>query len=159
MGEPSPVEWRMWWQAPPTDVGTIYFFAASNSANGDGLCFQSGDFIFTTVESTAAMVLVDVPGEPLGSTTMRAPYPNPMNRVTNIDFTIAKGGYVDLAIFDLQGRQVRSLVSEYREAGTWNWSWDGRDTNGAFAKNGLYFIRLTSPGETRPLTRKITLAR
>ena len=158
LGETGAVEWHMNWLAPFDTIGTIYFFAAGNSANGDNACFQSGDFIFTTAESSKAATTVDVPGQLFPSTTLRA-FPNPMNRVTTIDFTTAKGGLVDLAVFDLQGRQVRSLVREYRSPGTWNWSWDGRDNNGAFAMNGLYFVRLLAPGEAQPFTRKISLAR
>jgi hypothetical protein len=84
-----------------------------------------------------------------------------MNRVTTIDFTITRGGLVDLAVFDLRGRQalIDDMLRDYREAGTWKWSWDGRGEGGAFAKNGLYFIRLMAPGETHALTRKISLAR
>ena len=35
-GELGPIEWHVKWQAPPGDSGKIYFFAAGNSANGDG---------------------------------------------------------------------------------------------------------------------------
>ena len=53
-GEVGQVEWHVLWQAPPGDSGKIYFFAAGNSTNGDDQCFQSGDFVFTTSESTTA---------------------------------------------------------------------------------------------------------
>lgn len=44
-GATGPVEWRFYWTAPPADVGTVYFFAAGNAANGDGS--SSGDWIYT----------------------------------------------------------------------------------------------------------------
>ena len=160
LGETGPVEWHMYWQAPPdTSLGTIYFFAAGNSTNGDDQCAASGDFVFTTAESSKVATTVDVPQQLFSGTALRSPYPNPMSRVTTIDFTIVKGGMVELAVFDLQGRPVRTLVHEYRAPGTWNWSWDGRDASGQFSQNGIYFVRLLAPGESQPLTRKISLAR
>lgn len=54
-GEASPVEWAFDWQAPTTQVETVYFFVAGNSANGDGTL--TGDWIFTGGTSIAPEVV------------------------------------------------------------------------------------------------------
>jgi hypothetical protein len=162
MGEPGPtIEWTLKWQAPPGDSGKIYLFAAGNSSNGDGVSFSSNDFVFTTSESMTAGGNVSVPRSPRLTLAyeLDAPYPNPMEKCTNIDFTLVRGGVIDLAIYDLQGRRVRTLLHEFRNAGTHGWSWDGRRDGGTFLANGVYFLRLRAAGEKHVLTRKIALAR
>ena len=161
LGELGPVTWNVRWQAPPGDSGKIYFFLAGNSANGDGVSVGSGDFIFTSAESTLGSTTVDVPHpSPLDLRyTLEEPFPNPMNKCTNIDFTIVRGGMVDLAIYDLQGRRVRTIMHEYRPAGTHGSFWSGRKDDGTYTSNGVYFLRLKVPGEGKVLTRKVTLAR
>jgi hypothetical protein len=47
--QPSPVEWSFSWTAPAGGVGTVYFFAAGNAADGSG--DPSGDWIYTTADS------------------------------------------------------------------------------------------------------------
>jgi hypothetical protein len=161
LGELGPVEWHVQWKAPPGDSGKIYFFAAGNSANGDGVSVGSGDFIFTTAESTIGSSNVDVPAHP-GPLQLRTglepPYPNPMTKCTGVSFTLAKGGLVDLSIYDLQGRKVRTAMHEFREAGTHGAYWDGRADDHTFARNGVYLIRLSAP-DGRKSSQKIVLAR
>jgi len=160
-GEPGPIEWHVNWQAPPGDSGMIFFFAAGNSANGDGGSIGSGDFIFTAVETTIGASNVDVPPHPGPlqlRTALATPYPNPMTKCTDITFAIAKGGLADISIYDTQGRKVRTVLHEFREAGTHASFWDGRGDDRTFAKNGVYFIRLTGP-DGRKAAQKVVLAR
>ncbi len=160
-GELGPIEWHVQWKAPPGDSGKIYFFAAGNSANGDGISTGSGDFIFTTAESTTGQSNVDVPAHPSPldlRTSLDAPYPNPMAKCTGVSFTITKGGLVDVSVYDLQGRKVRTMFHGFREAGTHGTYWDGRGDDRQFAKNGVYLIRLSAPDGKRS-SQKVVLAR
>jgi hypothetical protein len=160
-GEPTPIEWHLEWRSPPGDSGKVYFFAAGNSANGDGISIGSGDFIFTTAESTTGQSNVDVPPHPAPlklRTALEPPYPNPMTKCTGIPFTIAKGGLVDVSIYDLQGRRVRTAFHEFREAGSHATQWDGRGDDRMFARNGVYLVRLTGP-DGRRSSQKVVLAR
>lgn len=68
-------------------------------------------------------------------------YPNPFNPVTNIDFSISKAGLVNLKIFDILGREVRTLVSQNMNAGNYSYKFDG-----AGLSSGLYFYRLEVNG-------------
>ena len=47
-------------------------------------------------------------------------YPNPFNPVTTIKYEIPKAGKVRLVIFDMLGREVETIVNEYKEAGRYN---------------------------------------
>lgn len=161
MGESGPIEWHVQWKAPPGDSGKIYFFAAGNSANGDQQSTGSGDFIFTTAESTIGSSNVDVSPHPAPlrlRTALDPPYPNPMTKCADLSFTIAKGGIVDISIYDLQGRKVRTAFHEFREAGSHGTYWDGRTDDHQFVKNGVYLVRLTGP-DGRRSAQKVVLSR
>jgi len=84
-------------------------------------------------------------------------HPNPFNPVTNIKFSVANAGHVELAVYDLSGRLVRTLISETRGAGDHEVLWDGKDQSGGAVPSGMYFYRFTSDGETT--ARKMTLVK
>lgn len=162
-GSPSPSEWSFSWVAPPVDSGTVIFCVAGNAANGDSASVGTDDHIYTsrdTVLSPLQAVSVPPPAREAFVTAIEPPYPNPMTWLcVDVSFTIARAGNVDLAIFDAQGRRVRSLMRGWREAGPGASFWDGKREDGSQAANGVYFVRLRAPGEPRPLSRRLVLAR
>lgn len=81
--------------------------------------------------------------------------PNPFRTETELRFALAAPGEVDLAIFDVNGRRVRSLVAEHLEAGVHCVTWDGRDEAGRGAGAGIYFARLRAAERT--LERKMVM--
>jgi hypothetical protein len=162
-GQGGPVTWTMNWVAPPADSGTVYFFLAANAANGDGQSFLTAlDHVYTLVDSArggGGNVSVPRPGPIALRTVLDAPFPNPMDKCTDVSFTLARAGTVDLAVHDLNGRRVQTLLRGHREAGSYGTFWGGLRENGTRAPNGVYFVRLNAPGLDRPASRKITLAR
>jgi len=84
-------------------------------------------------------------------------YPNPFNPVTTIGFVLDRPGRVNLAIYDLAGRLVKTLVNESRESGRYTVRWNGLDARENAVASGTYFIRLRA-GD-RILSRQSTLLR
>jgi hypothetical protein len=161
-GVASPAEWALEWTAPPGDSGKVYFFAAANAANGDGIAIGSGDWIYTAVDSTTSGGSVDVPPHPAPMvlrTELVPPYPNPTWHCTDVSFTLAHSGRVAIEVFDPAGRRVRTILNEFRAAGTHGTFWDGMGDRGRALANGVYFIRMTAPGERDVFSRKVVLAR
>jgi hypothetical protein len=159
-GQSGPIEWHLTWVAP-LDSAKVYFFVAGNAANGDSCSICGGDHIYTYQDSADGGAVASVP-LPHGSgfvNFLEAPYPNPFTQCLNLQFEIARGGFVDLSIFDLQGRKVRNLVHERRVASSYGEFWNGRRDDGSQARNGIYFVRLSVPGQQKPLSRKIILSR
>jgi hypothetical protein len=70
--------------------------------------------------------------------------PNPFNPTTTISFDIGQPGRVDLRIYDVSGRLIRTLVSGELPSTRHTVEWDGRDDSGALASSGVYFYRLTT---------------
>jgi len=77
-----------------------------------------------------------------------AAYPNPFNPQTRVAFENPRAGRVDLAIFDLQGRHVRTLLGTDLPAGENSVVWDGRTDAGRQAGSGVYFARLVAGDAT-----------
>jgi subtilisin-like proprotein convertase family protein len=82
-------------------------------------------------------------------------FPNPFNPQTDILFTLPQTLAVELAVFDLGGRQVVTLVQETLPPGRHAVSWRGIDSNGQQVASGLYIYRLRTDGKT--LTGKMLL--
>jgi len=75
--------------------------------------------------------------------------PNPFNPSTTVAFTLDRDGVVELAVFDVSGRLVRTLVGGFRHAGAHEALWDGLDTVGNTAASGVYVFRLRTPSGIR----------
>jgi hypothetical protein len=106
-----------------------------------------------TVSSSVAVGDDEIPGEfALGRN-----YPNPFQARTTVDFALPRAVKVRLAIYDLLGRAVRTLVDGRLPAGVHRVSWDALDANGKVVGNGVYFLRLEAEGRT--WTRRLTRVR
>lgn len=66
-------------------------------------------------------------------------YPNPFNPSTRIDYDLSKKDFVSLKIFDINGREVATLVDELVESGRHSAVW-----NAEGAASGIYFARIMS---------------
>jgi hypothetical protein len=80
-------------------------------------------------------------------TVLLAPIPNPFQSRTVLVYDLARPGRVELNLYDVRGRLVRTLVSgEVEDAGRHSVEWDGRNAVGATTHAGLYFARLEAGG-------------
>ncbi len=93
---------------------------------------------------------------PPAATGLTGIFPNPFNPVTTIRFGLAEPGQVDLRIYDLSGRRVRTLVDGRLEAGAHELEWQGRDDAGHALASGVYFLRFKA-GETNDTDKLILL--
>ncbi len=69
--------------------------------------------------------------------------PNPFNPSTAIKFYIPNDSKVRIAIYDILGREVTTLLDEQKQAGYHIVYWNGNDKNGIAAASGIYLYRLT----------------
>jgi len=76
--------------------------------------------------------------------SLDSPYPNPFNPSTSISYDIPKTGKIHLAVFDLNGRLIKTLKNGETKRGYHSTIWDAKDENGVGVSTGIYFIKLTS---------------
>ncbi|MEE9552651.1 MAG: exo-alpha-sialidase [candidate division Zixibacteria bacterium] len=115
------------WVDNRRDVGDIYFAVLSEATgieNGSGIKPES----FFSLSS----------------------YPNPFNATARITFSLPVPREITLKVYDLMGREVRTLVDDFRDAGIHHVSFDASDLAG-----GVYFYRIQT-GETEE-TNRLTL--
>ena len=66
-------------------------------------------------------------------------YPNPFNPTTVINYQIPNDGHVTLKVYDILGREVKALVNENKQVGSYSVTLDGSGL-----ASGVYFYKLTS---------------
>lgn len=69
-------------------------------------------------------------------------YPNPFNSSTTLSFFIPGNGNVEINIFDILGRKVKSLLNEKLYYGEHNISWNGTNDYGSELTSGIYLYRI-----------------
>jgi len=84
-------------------------------------------------------------------------YPNPFNPSTRIRFALPRREHVQIAIHDVLGRRIKTLVDATLPAGRHAATWDGTDEAGQPVASGVYFYRLHTDGFTK--VRKMMLLR
>jgi hypothetical protein len=83
--------------------------------------------------------------------------PNPFRLRTEIVFFIPAGQPVHLAVYDVRGRLVKTLVTGMKKSGLYVAAWQGDDSGAKRVSPGVYFCRLVTPTLTQ--TRKIVRIR
>lgn len=83
--------------------------------------------------------------------------PNPFHPPTTIEYELAQPGRVTLRVFDVAGRQIRTLAQGPLPAGRFTAVWDGRNETGEALPSGVYFYRLSVDG--KQATRSMVLTR
>jgi len=82
-------------------------------------------------------------------------YPNPFNSDTNIEYYINKSQKIELIIYNVKGKTIKTLVSENTQAGHHKLRWNGRDNYNNPVASGLYFYCLKSADFS--ISRKLLL--
>jgi len=71
-------------------------------------------------------------------------YPNPFNRITTIRYEVADFGPLDVTIYDILGKRIRTLANGNHSPGIYEVMWDGTDSAGAPVPGGMYLCRMNA---------------
>jgi len=144
------MSWQFQWTAPGSGTGTVTIYYAGNAANNSG--DPLGDYIYVTTHAMQEGSAVSWEPATPKAFAMLNNYPNPFNPTTTLTFTLDQPGNVQLAVYDLLGRQVALLTNGQLQSGTYRVGWDG-----ALLVSGSYFARLITPDGV--VTRMMTLVK
>jgi hypothetical protein len=97
------------------------------SAKGDPLGLEDSDLLSNIPEKFAI-----------------AAYPNPFNPSTVIQYDLPKAADVNVVIYDIMGRKIRTLVRGNQPAGSYRAVWKADNSNGDKVSTGIYFYRISA---------------
>jgi hypothetical protein len=125
--------------------------------NGDGLT----DLVACGVEfGNIVLYISRRTGIPSDHTSAKFPksiklhqnYPNPFNPITTIEFELPKSGNITLKIFDVSGKEIKTLINSYKSIGIYKIDFDATDLT-----TGIYYYQLHTISDVE--TRKMLLLR
>ncbi len=90
---------------------------------------------------TSSLSSVDISEKPV-KFQLSYNYPNPFNPSTKIEYALPEGSNVSLAIYNVLGEKVETLVNGYQQSGNHEVMWEGTGSDGEFVASGLYFCRI-----------------
>ncbi|TET21483.1 MAG: T9SS type A sorting domain-containing protein [Candidatus Stahlbacteria bacterium] len=126
-----------------------YLYVTGWSSNGT-------DYDFQTIKYDRTVWIDELPA--LGfKLDLKEPAPNPFKLSTDIYYSLAHSGLVNLKVYDVSGRPVKTLSSGIKASGYYAITWDGRDDLGRAVAPGVYFIRMQAGNHTA--TRKLIRVR
>lgn len=133
-------------------AGTYYWKVKSNASDGQSSSY-SGIGSFNIITSPLAVNNETIPEV----FDLKQNYPNPFNPTTVITFSIPEASQVSLKIFDILGREIKTLMSDYKAGGNYSVQWDGKDNSGNIVQSGTYFYRLIAGDKTSAVKKLIFL--
>ena len=86
---------------------------------------------------------MDLGGPPLKFLISRN-YPNPFNGITHIDYQVPVNNHISIIIYDIMGREIKTLMDQVQIKGMHTVDWNGKSEYGEFIGNGVYFLQFTS---------------
>ncbi len=82
-------------------------------------------------------------------------YPNPFNPSTTIEYQVSKRSNVEVTIYDIDGRLVKTLLNSVQYPGQYSIQWNGQNDNGNMVSSGTYFYQISS--DDNQLVKKMLL--
>lgn len=128
------------------DEGAIYEGSVNADAYGnfEWIGAATGPFITTTATDSAGNTsqFSSQYSINIEENILYQNFPNPFINATEIKYVLSENEHITLRIFDLQGRNILTLVNEYQLAGQYSLSWNGNDSKRNPVTSGLYFYRI-----------------
>lgn len=137
--------------APMGDSKAFFVWADGISSGKTtilGVYAQYVDFSAVSIEDNNQAQLV--------TSSLDQNYPNPFNPTTKISFNLAKDAKdVELAIYNIKGQKVKTLVKDSFAKGSYSYVWNGMNEQNNAVASGVYFYKLKAGIQTS--TKKMVL--
>ncbi len=131
------------------------YFISAVVLNKDFAYFMTQQGTAVIFENQAPSTAVEYEAPVATEYHLRQNYPNPFNPTTTISYSLPDAGNVRLVVYDLLGRNVRTLVDDYQTKGLQEIMWDARDDAGVKVSTGIYIYRIETENFTE--SRKMIL--
>jgi hypothetical protein len=139
-----------------TDTSAMVMF----SKNQGGKAFADNFLLCQMMEPAGGTAVRDRNAADLPKTfDLEQNYPNPFNPDTKIAYRMPVAACVDIAVYDLRGRMIKSLADGVQTAGSHEILWNGTDRSGGSVPTGIYVLKMRVSSDRRgyTATRKMVL--
>jgi hypothetical protein len=124
------------------DKNSVYYWRAASTNNSGLTSSYSAPTSFNTGKTVTA---IEEKVEQLPTQfELSQNYPNPFNPTTLISYALPQNAFVTLKVYDMLGREVKTLVSKEVAAGNYSVDWNGDDNFGNKVATGAYVYRITA---------------
>jgi hypothetical protein len=120
---------------------------------GDTLGYALGTRVYKYVGKT--QVDTEVEEIPDAARLLKANYPNPFYPLTTFEYEILESAHVHIAVYNVLGQLVTTLVDRQQSPGAHRATWNGKDQNGLQMGPGFYLYTLTTGDHVE--TRKMVM--
>ncbi|MBN1466945.1 lamin tail domain-containing protein [candidate division KSB1 bacterium] len=136
-----------------------YSFYFDSSQKIQSICLKENDFSHQARFSIAVNVDLDKSIEAAAPQLFQLGqnYPNPFNPVTTIPYRIITPNTLSIKIYNLAGKEIKTLFSGYRSSGAYTVEWDKTDGQGQKVPSGTYFYVLNYGHQERQVKKMIVL--
>lgn len=142
------------YRLPPASSTDSHPNQLANETIGPGFA----DFLIRIVDPDWIGPVTQVGALPAPAILDAQASPNPFNPMTRIRYELDRPAVVDIRVFDLSGRLIRTILAPtHRETGVHAVSWNGTDDAGRHQPSGVYLYRIGASGERR--SGRMVLAR
>jgi len=118
---------------PPVNYYRIYYAKTEYTEYGSP---------FLPVENCVSNISTKTYPKLIHSFQLYQNFPNPFNHVTHIKYTLPQDMPVRLKIYDIFGREIKTLADEIQQAGVKSITWDGKDNRGIDLASGIYIYQM-----------------
>lgn len=133
----------------PLESATFYYKLEAVNLDGKSSFYPAIKIDFNTLVASGSPAPTEF--------TLKQNYPNPFNPATQIHYQIPDESYVDIAVYNISGQKIKSLVVEHKVPGYYTITWDGLDSSGQPVTSGIYVLRMQA--DDFSMNRRITLLR
>ena len=132
-----------------TQPSTIFCPSTIYDMNDDGMkdillamdVYPEPDFSYILVQDTLTSV-TDEGSLVWNEFILSQNYPNPFNPSTQINVNVKKQSNIQVAVYNILGKEIKLLLNENLPAGEYTIQWDGKDNEDNILSGGVYFIQM-----------------
>jgi hypothetical protein len=139
---PVSIRWEM--NAPVTGNRKMVLSDVADGKSIQQVMEGSGYYVIKNANVKSVVVKLSEGVNVPATYALSRNYPNPFNPVTRFTVDLPRATEVEVAVYDLLGRKIASLMNGTQAAGTYTLEWNAHDANGMVVPTGMYLLRVSS---------------
>jgi hypothetical protein len=146
----------VWAQEGPTTIGNVVVDMIDSRTTDNLVIVATHGNGMYSANVSAVVSVEEKPDYLVSNFSLKQNYPNPFNPNTTIEYNISEPSSVRLKIFNIQGKEIATLINSEHSPGNYSVNWNGQDRFGRPVASGTYIYQITA-GDYRESKRMILM--